>query len=388
MLSGRPAAAADGDMLLVAVPEKQTLALPPRPPASGSNALVEYTPPVPNPEEEDLEVKLRRINEHVPLRVNNTSGSSAGSGSGDFHQFSSNPESLEGFEEECSDLRDKTVQAIGYIILKDMQHLPNCKVDISLKNFLGQYRQMRRKEQDRLARMDADYQKRQELAEFNKRKEERMKAAEERTAKNRLKRQKKKQRKKVKKSKLNAGGVEQHQTEAASDDDGDSDNNEEAEVPLPPLPDLEISEDFVLGAADVTRVWINCASSVAHDIAVGRNLKLFVQIAVVLWIISYIGGFFNFITLVYIGEFLYCLSWNDCTEAFQRVICFNVLICFDFSSGILLSLSVPVLYEKYQDLVDEKLIVAHKIIQTWYQNLDDNFLRKIPVPCNKEKKSK
>ncbi|KAI8532745.1 hypothetical protein RHMOL_Rhmol11G0237500 [Rhododendron molle] len=173
MLSGRPAAAADGDMRLVAVPEKQTLAPPPRRPASGSNALVEYTPPVPNPEEEDLEVKLRRINEHVPLRVNNTS--------------------------------------------------------VSLKNCLGQYRQMRRKEQDRLARMDADYQKRQELAEFNKRKEERVKAAEERTAKNRLKRQKKKQRKKVKKSKLNAGG-EEHQTEAASEDDGDSDNDEEAEV--------------------------------------------------------------------------------------------------------------------------------------------------------------
>ena len=37
-------------------------------------------------DEEDLEVKLRRIMEHVPVRVSNTSGSSAGSGSGDFHQ--------------------------------------------------------------------------------------------------------------------------------------------------------------------------------------------------------------------------------------------------------------------------------------------------------------
>ncbi|OVA15913.1 Protein of unknown function DUF1168 [Macleaya cordata] len=58
---------------------------------------------------------------------------------------------------------------------------------------------MRRKEQDRLARMDADYQRRKEVAEFNMRREERMKAAEERTAKKRLKRQKKKQRKKEKK---------------------------------------------------------------------------------------------------------------------------------------------------------------------------------------------
>jgi hypothetical protein len=34
-------------------------------------------------DEEDLEVKLRRIMENVPVRVSNTSGSSAGSGSGD-----------------------------------------------------------------------------------------------------------------------------------------------------------------------------------------------------------------------------------------------------------------------------------------------------------------
>lgn len=127
--------------------------------------------------------------------------------------------------------------------------------------------------------------------------------------------------------------------------------------PLPPVPDLEISEELVLGAADVMRVWINRLSSVAHDIAVGRNLKLFVQvslfalnfrpsylyyelgreriyhiglqIAVSLWIISYIGGFFNFITMVYIGEFLYGLSWHDSLESFQRVIglmCLSALI--------------------------------------------------------------
>ena len=50
--------------------------------------------------------------------------------------------------------------------------------------------QMRRK-QDRLARMDAHYQKRKEIAEFELRREERLEAAEERMAKKRLKRQKK-----------------------------------------------------------------------------------------------------------------------------------------------------------------------------------------------------
>ncbi|KAF5937105.1 hypothetical protein HYC85_024611 [Camellia sinensis] len=125
--------------------------------------------------------------------------------------------------------------------------------------------------------------------------------------------------------------------------------------PLPPLPDLEVSEESVLRAADEARVWINHALLVARDIAVEGNLKIFIQVALVLWIISYIGSFFNFLTLVYVG--------------------------------VLLSLSVPVLYEKYQDQIDEKLIVAHKIIQTQFRKIDDNILRKLPLPLNKEKKT-
>ncbi|CAN4107754.1 unnamed protein product [Withania somnifera] len=173
--SGRSAAVAAGDLQVVPAAEKQVAALPPRPTAtsSSSTALVEYTPPAANPEDEDLEIKLRRILECVPVRVSNTSGSSAGSGSGDFHQ----------------------------------------------------YRQMRRREQDRLARMEVDYQKRKEIAEFNLRREEKLKAAEERTAKKRAKRQKKKQRKKEKQSNSGAGGEENPREESSGDDEADSDNN-------------------------------------------------------------------------------------------------------------------------------------------------------------------
>ena len=62
------------------------------------------------------------------------------------------------------------------------------------------------------------------------------------------------------------------------------------------------------------------------------------------------------------------------------------MLC-SFSIGVLLSLSVPSLYEKYQDQVDEKLIVACKIIQTQYRKIDDNVLTKITIPLNKDKKT-
>lgn len=124
--------------------------------------------------------------------------------------------------------------------------------------------------------------------------------------------------------------------------------------PLPPLPNLEISEKTVGKVADELQVWINYALSIAHDIAIGRNLKLFLEVAVGLWLLSYIGSLFNFLTLVYIG--------------------------------VILSLSVPLVYDKYQHHINEKLSVTHRIIQMQYRKIDETVLRKLPLPSNKEKK--
>ncbi|XWS54746.1 hypothetical protein CRYUN_Cryun10bG0115500 [Craigia yunnanensis] len=124
--------------------------------------------------------------------------------------------------------------------------------------------------------------------------------------------------------------------------------------PLPPIPNLEISEKTVGKVADELQVWINFALSLAHDIAIGRNLKLFLKVAVCLWLVSFIGSLFNFFTLAYFG--------------------------------VILSLSVPVIYDKYQHHINEKLSVTHRIIQTQYRKIDETVLRKLHLPSNKEKK--
>ncbi|KAL6494700.1 hypothetical protein OROGR_031500 [Orobanche gracilis] len=125
-------------------------------------------------------------------------------------------------------------------------------------------------------------------------------------------------------------------------------------LPPPPLPSLELSEETVVNAADEMRVWVNYALSIAHDIAIGGNMKLFSRLAVGLWVISYVGSLLDFLTLVYIG--------------------------------ILLCLSLPVLYDKYQNLIDDKLNAGYRIAQRQYCVIEEKLLSKIPLLSNKEKK--
>ncbi|CAH8261058.1 unnamed protein product [Arabidopsis lyrata] len=116
--------------------------------------------------------------------------------------------------------------------------------------------------------------------------------------------------------------------------------------PLPPVPNMEIPEEFAIKAADDLRVWINHVLSIASDITIARNPIRLLQVSLVLWAISYVGTLINSFTLVYIG--------------------------------ILLSLSFPIVYEKYQNHIDEKVNSTSKFVRS--------ISRKFPMPINKEKK--
>ncbi|GJN26089.1 hypothetical protein PR202_gb13992 [Eleusine coracana subsp. coracana] len=100
--------------------------------------------------------------------------------------------------------------------------------------------------------------------------------------------------------------------------------------PLPPLPNLEFSDAVVEKAADHALVWINKVLAVGREIAIKRDRKVFIQVILILWVVSYVGMLFNFLTLIYIG--------------------------------VMFSLLVPPLYERYQDHVDEKLGLAYSVL--------------------------
>lgn len=76
--------------------------------------------------------------------------------------------------------------------------------------------------------------------------------------------------------------------------------------PLPPIPDLEVSEEFVVEAAEVARVWVNHALSAAREIAIARNLGVFFKLVLSFWLIFLVGSFFTFLVCSTLWFYLVC----------------------------------------------------------------------------------
>jgi hypothetical protein len=123
----------------------------------------------------------------------------------------------------------------------------------------------------------------------------------------------------------------------------------------PPLPELSLSEETVLSVASTLRVELNKILAVAHDVALGKDFKLFIKVVVGLWIVSLVGGWFSFLTLLYIG--------------------------------VVLSHTFPILYEKYEDEIDKYAKVAGDHAHTQYKKFDSTVLSKIPRAPPKDKKT-
>jgi hypothetical protein len=47
---------------------------------------------------------------------------------------------------------------------------------------------------------------------------------------------------------------------------------------LPSLPELSLSEEFVISTANSVRLELNKALAIAHDVALGKDFKLFLKV--------------------------------------------------------------------------------------------------------------
>ncbi|KAI3911144.1 hypothetical protein MKW92_047083 [Papaver armeniacum] len=115
--------------------------------------------------------------------------------------------------------------------------------------------------------------------------------------------------------------------------------------PPPPLPELHISEEVMNEAAAIIRSWVNAFSSASLDIALGKNSDLFFKVAGALLLLSVIGGWTDFLTLGYTSLFLI--------------------------------LTVPALFEKYENQIDRYAMIGCRSLQRLYMKLDMKCFSKI-----------
>ncbi|KAL1198123.1 Reticulon-like protein B7 [Cardamine amara subsp. amara] len=109
--------------------------------------------------------------------------------------------------------------------------------------------------------------------------------------------------------------------------------------------EIYIPEKPLLLAASSLTFELNCALATLRSIALERDIKNFVMALIGLWLVSIIGNWFSFLSLLY--------------------------ICF------VLIHTVPMLYEKYEDDIDpiaEKAVIEMK---KHYQVFEAKFLSKI-----------
>ncbi|CAH8380646.1 unnamed protein product [Eruca vesicaria subsp. sativa] len=113
----------------------------------------------------------------------------------------------------------------------------------------------------------------------------------------------------------------------------------------PHIPEVHIPEEVVLQLASGLRIEINRGFTILRNIALGRDLKKFLMVVAGLWVLSKLGSSCNFLTLIYIAT--------------------------------VLLFTVPVLYEKYEDKVDDFGEKAMKEIKKQYAVLDEKVLSKV-----------
>ncbi|CAN6718647.1 unnamed protein product [Malus baccata var. baccata] len=154
----------------------------------------------------------------------------------------------------------------------------------------------------------------------------------------------------------------------------------------PHIPQVQIPEKPVLQIASAITSEINRAFVIVREIASGKDLKQFLSAIAGLWVVSILGKYYNFLTLVYMGK-----ETTHCT--YQLWLPFSISFCAcsyhgvdSFFTAVVLLFTLPVFYEKYDDQVDAVAEKALTEMKKQYAVFDAKVLSKIPRGQTKAKK--
>lgn len=114
--------------------------------------------------------------------------------------------------------------------------------------------------------------------------------------------------------------------------------------PAPPLPELHLSEEMVNEAAAVIRTRLNALLLVSQDISLGKDSRLFFKVAAYLLLIYFVGGLTDFLTLGY--------------------------------TSLVIVLTIPALYERYEDYVDKYVMMGYRKLLQLYVKLDEEYVNR------------
>ncbi|KAL8520349.1 hypothetical protein ACS0TY_011046 [Phlomoides rotata] len=123
--------------------------------------------------------------------------------------------------------------------------------------------------------------------------------------------------------------------------------------PLQTLPELVLTEEMVNNAAASFRAKVNYMLLMAHDITLGKDFRLFFKVVIALWLMSVIGSLISFVTLAYIG--------------------------------IIISITIPALYDKFEHRVDVCVGVIHRQFSKHYKIVDESLQSRLPRTLIKDK---
>ncbi|XP_062190486.1 reticulon-like protein B8 [Phragmites australis] len=121
------------------------------------------------------------------------------------------------------------------------------------------------------------------------------------------------------------------------------------------VPRVELPEELFANIGAAVGAQVNRVLGILQDVSCGRDLKQFLLVIAGFFAAAVIGSWCNFLSVIYIG-----------------FVCAHTL---------------PVLYEKYQDQVDDFLYNILGLLQNQYQKLDKGVRSKVPKGSIKFKKS-